>query len=569
MIVHNIADCYSYLGNYSLAIEFYIDALKLFKIVKNIKGIADCQIDMSYLFSENKQYNKALDYLFEALLTYTKNKNKKNQSLVLTQIGVNYSKLNKIDTALNYYKQSLEIAILNSDGMGISRNKYQIAKLLRKDKKYSEALENFNTALSIRNKLNDVLSVGEIYYQIGYTYLEKNDYKRALTYTQNALQIFIEFSSLENLHSAYNNISKCYVAMNEYKKAYKYQLLYKQFYDSLFSENNKKQLLEVETKYQTEMKQQKIEMQNMQIAKKNKEINSGKFRQKMLISGIIIISLVVLIILFSYRKIVKQKSKINQQHQIVIHQKEQITDSIFYAKRIQNALLPSENQMQTLLNEFFVLYYPKDIVSGDFYWIKQSGNKIIVAIADCTGHGVPGAFMSMLGISFLNEIGTKNIENSNEILEFLRKQVKTTLKQSENDTKDGMDIALILIDNEIGKIQYSGAYNPLYIIRNNKLIEIKADRQPVGTHIREKQFTKHEISIQKNDMIYMFSDGYADQIGGDRNKKYMTINLKNLLLRINNETIQKQKEILSTEFDNWKKDNEQVDDVLIAGIRIN
>jgi len=254
------------------------------------------------------------------------------------------------------------------------------------------------------------------------------------------------------------------------------------------------------------------------------------------------------------------------------YQHEQITDSIVYARRIQTVMLPQQDLIDEILGESMVLYKPRDIVSGDFYWIKKIKNFAIFAAADCTGHGVPGAFMSMLGMSFLNEIVSKSrFDTPNEILNTLRKRIKKSLNQTgkELESTDGMDIALCVIDTENNLLQYSGAYNPLYIIRNNELNIIKADKQPVAIHIKEIEFTNHEFQLQKGDCIYLFSDGYKDQFGGTNGQKFKSKKFNQLLLDIHQKPMKEQYQILDKEIIDWMgKQNSQIDDILIMGVRI-
>ncbi|MCK4663973.1 MAG: SpoIIE family protein phosphatase [Bacteroidales bacterium] len=271
-------------------------------------------------------------------------------------------------------------------------------------------------------------------------------------------------------------------------------------------------------------------------------------------------------------EIIIHLEEIEKQRDVVTNQKREITDSILYAKRIQEALLPPDEVLDEALSEYCVLFKPKDIVSGDFYWLKKIENLIIIAVADCTGHGVPGAFMSMLGVSLLNETVINDDEiKANQILNQLRDKLKKSLRQSgkRGEQKDGMDIALCIIDTEKMKIQYSGAYNPMYLFRNNNIIEFQGDKNPVGIYILEKEsFTNHETDIQKGDVIYIFTDGYIDQMGGTYNKKFLSGNFKKLLLNIHKNPMNEQKTILEKTITDWKKNKEQVDDILIFGMKI-
>jgi len=255
----------------------------------------------------------------------------------------------------------------------------------------------------------------------------------------------------------------------------------------------------------------------------------------------------------------------------ITQQNRNITASIEYAKRIQTAMLPDHEQLSDILPRHFVLYKPRDIVSGDFYWAQKVDHYLIVAAADCTGHGVPGAFVSMLGISLLNEIVSKlESKKPNDILGTLRERIKSSLKQTieKGSSKDGMDIALCVIDIHTGSMQYSGAYNPIYIIRNKDLIEIKATRSPVGLCLKEKAFVNNDFKLQKDDKIYLFSDGYMDQFGGEKGKKYMRKRFKEILLEISENPFEEQKKALNNNIDDWRNDREQNDDILVFGFEM-
>ncbi len=270
--------------------------------------------------------------------------------------------------------------------------------------------------------------------------------------------------------------------------------------------------------------------------------------------------------------LITQHEIVTEQRDLISVRNDKINNSIKYASRIQKAVMPTQEYMNKVLPDFFLLNKPRDIVSGDFYWVEQKDNKIILVAADSTGHGVPGAFMSMLGVSMLNEIVNKDaLTGANAILNELREKIKASLKQTgdRNEQKDGFDMALCIIDIENKILEFAGAYNPLYLIRKGELIEIKADKMPVGIHIKEKDsFTVHETVLQTNDHIYMFSDGFADQTGGVKKQKFMTKNFKSLLLDIHTNSLTEQKQILSDTFTNWKGDYEQTDDVLIFGLKI-
>jgi len=270
-------------------------------------------------------------------------------------------------------------------------------------------------------------------------------------------------------------------------------------------------------------------------------------------------------------EIIAQRDEIQQHHNIVLKQKDEITQSINYARRIQRAVLPPTSILDNFFEDHFIINLPRDVVSGDFYWIKQKANKLVVTVADCTGHGVPGAFLSMLGSAYLNEIvSNANDLQANKVMNALRINIIDTLhvtEQSEN--KDGMDMALCIFDFEKNEIQFSGAYNPIYIIRNNAIIDIPGDKMPIGHHRKKDvDFTNHTIKIEQNDAVYMFSDGLVDQFGGEHGRKFRKVNFKKLLGIVAEMPMNDQKEMILKGYNDWKNNYEQVDDVLLMGLRV-
>jgi serine phosphatase RsbU (regulator of sigma subunit) len=279
------------------------------------------------------------------------------------------------------------------------------------------------------------------------------------------------------------------------------------------------------------------------------------------------------------QKVKERTQEIVRQKEIVEQKNKDITDSINYAKNIQEAILPDIKEFQKIFNESFILYKPRDIVSGDFFWLNIKRNKIFVTAADCTGHGVPGAFMSILGISFLNEIvnnadvdGEIDKLSAAEVLNRLRAAIIDALHQKgiEGEQKDGMDMSLCLLEIKDNKmyLQFAGANNPLYIVRNGELLEYKPDKMPIGYYFKKQDFTNNEIEIKEDDFLYMFSDGYADQFGGPKGKKFKYRKLKDLFTEIYNKPATEQQAILELTINKWMGNHEQIDDILIIGIKI-
>lgn len=339
-----------------------------------------------------------------------------------------------------------------------------------------------------------------------------------------------------------------------------------------YNNKNLEQIVETRTA-EIENKNKELEKQYNQVLNLNKRIENQRDE-----------------ILVQKDNLQLAKDKISKQKELIEKNHFHIKESVNYASRIQNAIFHDKNEFNNFFKSSFILHKPKDVVSGDFYWFKKTGNDIIVIVADCTGHGVPGAFMSILGISLLNEVIQYHEKiNASEILNLLRDKLKKALKQTgkSTDQKDGIDISLCIINKSNLKMQFSGAHNPIYIIRNinnpqinieniktmnyenYRLTQLKGDFQPIGVFIKEFPFTNYEIQLYENDLIYMFSDGFVDQLGGKNLRKFKSVNFKKVLLKNSEKSFNIQHQILESTIDNWKsKKFKQLDDILIIGFKI-
>jgi len=310
-------------------------------------------------------------------------------------------------------------------------------------------------------------------------------------------------------------------------------------------------------------------------------IGSSSSPFRFVLYGAIVIALVYWLVNSQTRMLIKTKNLLKEKEQALMMIEQQkvalelrdknITDSLIYAQRIQEALLPSEEYFRSHFFDSFILFKPKDIVSGDFYWIGEKGDKIFVVAADCTGHGVPGALMSMIGLEIIEKtINEDNIELPSRILAILNKELEKTFSREKNIgtiIRDGMDIGLCVIEKEKKKLIYSGAFFPLYLIRDNSLTEIKGDKIIIGMNPDRLPYTDSEIKLKTDDILYIFSDGYVDQFGGSENKKFMYRRFRYLLLTIHNFPINDQKAILDENIKTWLGPNEQIDDIMVIGFR--
>ncbi|MCK6650554.1 MAG: SpoIIE family protein phosphatase, partial [Bacteroidia bacterium] len=358
-----------------------------------------------------------------------------------------------------------------------------------------------------------------------------------------------------------------YKATNNHNKALENYERFIVLKDSLFKEDNQREIAQKELEYEYEKKAAADSVRNEEekrvkdalIFAKNAQIEQDKTQKWALAGG------VILLIIFGF--FMYNRFKITQKQKNIIEEKQkEISASINYAKRIQYALLAHDELLKTNLPDHFVLFKPKDIVSGDFYWATQKEDKFYLAVCDSTGHGVPGAFMSLLNISFLNEaINEKNMEEPNRILEHVRKRLIKNISQE--GAQDGMDGILICFDRKNNSISYAAAHNKPILMKGTELIELPADKMPIGKGEKNEPFRLHTISAQKGDMLYLFTDGYADQFGGEHGKKFKYKQLEELFRKISSESLNNQREKLETTFINWQGNLEQIDDVCIIGIR--
>ena len=330
------------------------------------------------------------------------------------------------------------------------------------------------------------------------------------------------------------------------------------------SESNNKRLWEINEQIYKQKKELDQELKALEIEKEQLKIDKEEIQRKNSK-------------LWDQSKAIHvEKERINKLRLEIEARHKEITDSIVYAQRLQTAILPQNKLISSFLNEWFILFKPKDIVSGDFYWFEEKNDRIIFAAADSTGHGVPGAMVSVICNSGLNRsLKEFNLEDPGEILTKTREIVIEAFEKSHDEVKDGMDIALVSMSKEYNSdgsrdLNFAGAHNPLWILRKEtgKIEEIKSDRQPVGKYYKTVDFNTHSVKLQKGDIIYIFSDGYDSQFGGEKGKKFKSLNMKNLICSIKDKTMTEQKEIMNNRFEEWRGNLEQVDDVVVFGIKV-
>ena len=642
----NASNVFRNAGNYQRALEFNYNALNIISR-KNQKTLEDSlqtghiYKSIANIYSDQEQFSKAENNYKIALEIYIKNNSQSDIGDIYLNLGniqpekkgelitfafatidyVNFTNDSEFryQKAINYYQKALA---LYQNKSKIATANLNIGETYSKIEKYDSAKIYLDEALKTFIELEDKRGIALTYTNFGLIYNEQDKYLAAINNLEIAIDTAKIIGDISIIKMSSEALFYSYKNTNNYEKALEMHELFKEMNDSIFNSNNERSLTQMSMSYEFEKEQEQAEIKHKEEIKRQKIVKYFSF-------AVLLLVVIVLISVFSSlrtkkrkneelqtknaeilqqseeiitqrdeieeqnKKLEKQSSELEKQRDIAIKRGDEIEASIRYALRIQEAIMPALEPLKSF-SDYFVFYRPRDIVSGDFYWTAKRDDKIITVAADCTGHGVPGAFMSMLGISFFNQIisETKNLQ-SDVILNTLREMIISSLKQDFSDSdgnRDGMDVAITIFDEKTKQIQYSGAYNSMYIITKRdvdfdtdsdkirifdsencikKLYEVKADRMPVGVFIKgDKPFTNNTFQLEKGDKFYIFSDGYHDLFNRDSNRKFTTKRYKELLLKTSELSMNEQEHELKETYLDWKGDYKQIDDIIVIGVEI-
>ncbi|MDX1351143.1 MAG: tetratricopeptide repeat protein, partial [Putridiphycobacter sp.] len=586
------------LGNFDVGTNLHYQALDIAENLNNdtLRAKIFFRIGISFMKADNIPI--AQKYLQSAIDVNTRLRDTVKLSGSYMSYGNSYKNSGVYDSALFYYQKSLDLAEIVGSVRNKAGNYNNMGNVYRIQGNYKSAINYYKKAVELNKETGNKTWLSYNYNNLGVTYLAMKQYNKALKYYQESLLIKEELGDHASKISTYENIAEIFYLKRNYRLAYENLQKAEDFKAQYQNEEKLNFTASLEAKFQNEKKEALLkqlkaeqELQAITLAAQQKKLAlqdeiKAERNKMMIILLVIIISLLFALILF-WRNANQKKQYVQTLHKknnqirsvnndlskaqmVLMKKNNEITDSITYAKRIQAAILPSQKLLKSTLENAFVMYLPKDIVAGDFYWTEQVNDKVLFAVADCTGHGVPGAMVSVICNSALNaSIKNEGLSTPGEILDHTTEIVLKQFSKAEEDVKDGMDIALCSYHKESRILEYAGANIPLWLLRDGKVIEIKATRRPVGKHVIQQAFQTHKIEIKANDIIYLSSDGFADQFGGRRNKKYMKKNFKKLLVDVSEKSIAKQNELINTVFIDWKAENEQVDDICVMGIRFN
>ncbi len=614
--LNELAIIYKRQGNFVKAINHFSRSLKISEEIglKSMKAYTLHNIGIVY--ETQGDHQKALEYQRKSLPIWEETGDVSGKAMAMSNMAMNYSILGENEKALEYLSQGLEMSESTGDESVMANCLIGLGEVYSRLGDYSKSMNYFTKSLEIREKLEEYRGVVGTLNSMGRVSFEMGNYQKSIEYNNRALHLAQKLGATEEIAEASETLWKVYRKIQNYDQALEMYELMITSRDSLRSEENQKAVIRQQYKYEYEKQAAADSVKNAEAKKvsdallaaekADNERKASQIRQAELErkqqnqrSYFLWIGLALALIsggfIFNRFRITKkqrdiideQKSAVESQKAVVEEQKAkvddayeqleekntEILDSINYAKRIQSAILPPDKLVKQYLQNSFVLYKPKDIVAGDFYWCEPTEKGVLFAAADCTGHGVPGAMVSVVCNNGLNRsVREYGLTEPGDILTKTREIVISEFEKSEQEVKDGMDVALCFLESRT--LKYAGAHNPLWIIRKGieEVEEIKAHKQPIGKYAESSPYPTHSIELSEGDSFYIFSDGFADQFGGEKGKKFKTANFKRLLLSIQNETIERQKELIDQAFENWRDAGgqpiEQLDDVCVIGVRV-
>lgn len=618
--LNNLGLVYKNQGDLDRALTYYQNALRIFEQMGDRIGRANALNNIGIVHRSNGNTEKALEMFMQALTDFENLGNKVGSANTMNNIGNIYYQQGKHEQALEFYEKSyliseavgdlssmagklgnmagvhlvrgdkekavktalraLELQERIGDEQGQISTLNNIGAYYLEEKEFDLALGNLLKAEKLEKRIGDRAYSAITLNSIGQVYRQQGQHRKALDYLRRGLREAKASGNTSAMLEAYSAMGETHAALGDYKQSYANEQARKQLQDSLDRATSARDLVRMQAQFESERKQREIELLN-----KENEVNQLRLaKQRTVRNLILLLSVLILftLMLLYTRYRAKQRAnmelegknrEIEKQKVIVEEKNWAITSSIEYAKRIQDAIMPTIGQIREVLPESFVYYRPKEIVSGDFYWFAQQNGQTFLAAVDCTGHGVPGAFMSMIGNDHLNQIVNVEMVNRPDlILNRLHEEIQITLKQKHgvSENHDGMDVALCAIDRNGMKLRFSSANRYLYLFRNGEMTEFKGDHFNIGGVMHEdvRQYTLHEFDLKPGDTFYMFSDGVSDQFGGDNGKKFGYRRLQELLVGMQHMDMQVQQEYFESQLLAWMGTNEQIDDFLMVGVRV-
>ncbi|MFP4089732.1 MAG: tetratricopeptide repeat protein [Cyclobacteriaceae bacterium] len=589
-----LCDVQNYQGNNALAVKNCMRSLRLMDKLQMEEHKAAVYKTLGSINYDMRSFEQARQYLMLAIEFARKHEKAFELSSAMISMGEVLRETGFYEDAMQYFRQSLSMDRAADDYSGMSYALFNIGKTLILQDENERAINLLEGALEIAEDYDNQHLQAKVSLEMGKAHVNLNLLTEAFDYLNISLNTAKKIGSSSVLQDAYLSMANYYYKAGEPEEALVYFKLHDLEQNRFFEQENARRIAEMEVMYELDKKEQEITLLQQENQIQKLQADERKIVNYGLILGVVLLSGLGMVLYSknqlksrANRELEKQKEAINQQKakiekqrdeisiksQLLEESKRDITDSIMYAKRIQLSLLAERGQLKQLFPDSFLFFRPKDIVSGDFYWLHEHDDKVIVAVLDCTGHGVPGAFMTVLANSLLNELVLENtIDSPNTILSFMDYKIRQALHQQETQdgsNHDGLDMAVCIIDRRQSELCYSGARMPLYLSRQGCFETLQPARFSLGGYLEtDKSFTNQCLSLQRGDMIYLATDGFQDQFGGPKDKKFMRSHFINLLHELSKKSSAQQSILLEQNFDQWKNGQTQTDDVLVLGIRV-
>ena len=572
-LLHLKALAHYKLGNYDMTLYFFRQVLSMFEQDNDQWGISRMLNNLGILYSDLDQHEMSLKYYEKSLSIKTQLNDSSTIPSTLCNIGFVHLKLKDPEKAKSYFKESLRMDQRMNNKKELAYSHESLGQAYTQEQNYDSALYCFNKSLELLQQEDSRYDQTAVLNRMAEVYLKKDMPEEAIQRLDTAVLFGEKIEARLRLKDSYALLAEAYSLLEDYKEAYHYHQKYIALKDSIFNDENLKKISDIESAYQIQKREKEIE-----LLRKDAQISNLSLSQTQMVSYFLYIGLFVLffMIVFLYqRNNIKNKSNniLRKRNEEIWLRNQNITSSINYAKTIQEAVLPQENRLAQHFPDSFVISRPRDIVNGDFFWFYPAQDFYLLAVVDCTGHGVPGAFMTLMANSFLNQIIIDNqIHSPALILKQLHLRLRNSLhnEQGFRISKDGLDLVICKINTNSRNITYASARRPLYYLEAEELSIFRGNKSTLGGPLSQikDEIKEHEFTYRPGSCLYLFTDGITDQFGKKTNKKFLATRLKKMILRISTLTMRQQKKEIEETINDWQGPSEQTDDMLILGVRL-
>lgn len=573
LALKNIGLTYYSTSNYEQSLEYFNRILEIQQNRLDNQGIASAYNNIGIIYDELKRYPTALEFYHRSLEIKEKIGDHGTIANTINNIGFLYNKTNNHDKAFEYFNRALAIDLQQRDSLGMFNTLNNIGLYYFHQQLYDSALVYFNRALDLGENLDNGYDKAHLYNNISNIYLRKGELQEAINSYNQSLAVSEPLDAKSRMITSYKGLAEVYKRLGSYRTAMDYYKKQSDLKDLVNIERNSRKITEIETNYQIQQREKEIEILKKESEIQGLNLSKNRTVTYFLSGGLILIFILASVLYQRYQYRIKSNAVLEEQNKEIAKKNIDILDSIMYAKGIQDAIRPDPSLLKSGFKDYFILSQARDIVNGDFYWLAEIEQHIIIAVMDCTGHGVPGAFMTVMANSLLNQIVIEQgISSPAEILRTLHAEITTTLHQEKYNqiNNEGMDIGICRFHAETKRLSFAGAKRPFYYFQQNKLKVIKGNTQSVaGIFYRnDPQFDEQTVELHPGDTFYLFTDGIIDQFGGPDNKKFMSWRLKHHLNIMQPHDMERQEDHLESEISSWMGKNEQTDDILIMGVRV-